>query len=146
MERRARRGLIEDYEPQPHPPHLSSFQGIDDSERSQGKRGYNPEAPWAQPTSALCWANSTHRGRVESHLSHQACSGLQPLRPHTGHRAGGCLIVGGPTAYRKLLQGLAPPGCPRQPSSAHPSLHPQGPWYLITSAAQTPPGPLWAAS
>ena len=62
----------------PTPPHLSSFQGINDSERSQGKRGYKPEAPWAQPTSALCWVNSTHRWRVESHLSHQVALLFSP--------------------------------------------------------------------
>lgn len=44
----------QNYEPQPHPPHLSSFQGIKDSERSQGKGYKSPEASWTQPTSALC--------------------------------------------------------------------------------------------
>ena len=62
----------------PTPPHLSSFQGINDSERSQGKRDNNPEAPWAQNTSALCWVNSTHRWRVESHLSHQVALLFSP--------------------------------------------------------------------
>lgn len=79
-------------------------------------------------------------------LLHQPCSALQPLRPHTGHRGEGGEEEEGPQPFRKVLQGVAPPGCPLQGSSAHPPLHPQGPCYLITLAAQAPPGPLWAAS
>ena len=93
-----------------------------------------------------CWVNSSHRERVENRWFHQPHSALQPLRPHTGHRAGGWVRGRGPTALREVLQGLAPSYSPRQPSYAHPSLHYQRPWYLVTLAAQVLPGPLWVAS
>ena len=75
-----------------------------------------------------CLVNSSHRERAENCWFHQPHSALQPLRPHTGHRAGGWVRGGGPTA--ELCSPI-----PASPASLVPDhfSSPGAPWSSLGS-------------